>query len=187
MNVDAITQFIDEGGNVLITGSSQTGDVLRELASECGFEVDEEGAFVIDHLNHDASDLGQHTTVVVPAEKLIDSPIVVGDRKKIGPLLYKGTGLLVDHENPLVLTLLSAESSAYSYNPDQPISEYPHAVGRSTVLIAALQARNNARVVFSGSLDFFSDEFIGSGVQSADGKIKASVSGNGAVVDAIGK
>lgn len=39
LNVDTITQFIDEGGNVLVAGSSVTGDVLRELASECGFEV----------------------------------------------------------------------------------------------------------------------------------------------------
>lgn len=39
MNVETITQFIDEGGNVLVAGSSVTGDVLRELASECGFEV----------------------------------------------------------------------------------------------------------------------------------------------------
>lgn len=39
LNVETITQFIDEGGNVLIAGSSVTGDVLRELASECGFEV----------------------------------------------------------------------------------------------------------------------------------------------------
>jgi oligosaccharyltransferase complex subunit beta len=36
--------------------------------------------------------------------------------------------------------------------------QYPHAVGKSTLLVAALQARNNARVVFSGSMDFFSDE-----------------------------
>lgn len=39
LNVETITQFIDEGGNVLVAGSSATGDVLRELASECGFEV----------------------------------------------------------------------------------------------------------------------------------------------------
>lgn len=39
LNVETITQFIDEGGNVLVAGSSVTGDVLRELASECGFEV----------------------------------------------------------------------------------------------------------------------------------------------------
>lgn len=37
--MDTITQFVDDGGNVLVAGSSVTGDVLRELASECGFEV----------------------------------------------------------------------------------------------------------------------------------------------------
>jgi hypothetical protein len=46
-------------GNILVAGSSSSGDVLRELASECGFEVDEEGASVIDHLNYDVSDQGR--------------------------------------------------------------------------------------------------------------------------------
>lgn len=46
-------------------------------------------------------------------------------------------------------------------------SQYPHAVGRNTLLIAGLQARNNARVIFSGSLDFFSDAFFTSAVQKA--------------------
>ena len=45
--------------------------------------------------------------------------------------------------------------------------QYPHAVGKNTALIAALQARNNARVVFSGSLYFFSDEAFTSPVQKA--------------------
>lgn len=45
--------------------------------------------------------------------------------------------------------------------------QYPHAVGKNTLLIAGLQARNNARVVFSGSLDFFSDAFFNSAVQKA--------------------
>lgn len=45
--------------------------------------------------------------------------------------------------------------------------QYPHAVGKNTLLIAALQARNNARVVFSGSLYFFSDEAFTSPVQNA--------------------
>ena len=47
------------------------------------------------------------------------------------------------------------------------VFQFPHAVGKSTVLIAALQARNNARVVFSGSLDFFSDKFFTSAVHKA--------------------
>lgn len=164
LSVEAITEFIDNGGNVLAAGSSSAGDALRELASECGFEVDEENAAVIDHLNFDASDSGDHTLIVASPENLIDSEIIVG-KKTVGPLLYRGTGLLADKENPLVLQLLTADSSAYSYNPDTPIKEYPHAVGKGTLLIAALQARNNARVVFSGSLYFFSDEAFLSPVQ----------------------
>ena len=50
------------------------------------------------------------------------------------------------------------------------VFQFPHAVGKSTVLIAALQARNNARVVFSGSLDFFSDKFFTSAVHKAVSK-----------------
>ena len=47
--------------------------------------------------------------------------------------------------------------------------QYPHAVGKSTLLIAGLQARNNARVLFVGSLNFFSDDFFTAGVQKAQG------------------
>jgi oligosaccharyltransferase complex subunit beta len=38
--------------------------------------------------------------------------------------------------------------------------QYPSAVGRSTILIGVLQARNNARVVFTGSLALFSDAYL---------------------------
>ncbi|KAF5292597.1 hypothetical protein FQA39_LY13930 [Lamprigera yunnana] len=185
LNVDSITQFIDEGGNVLVAGSSITGDVLRELASECGFEVDEESAFVIDHLNYDVSDNGQHTKIVVSSEHLIDAPIIVGHRKEVAPLLYSGTGILADPDNPLVLPLLTADSTAYTYIPEQPIKEYPHAVGKNTVLIAGLQARNNARVVFSGSLKFFSDDYFTSSVQKGEEAEKYPVSGNKQVALAI--
>lgn len=170
LNIEAVADFIDGGGNVLIAGSSQSGEVLRELASECGFECDEEGASVIDHMNYDSSDAGYHTTIVADPSNLIDSPVIVGDRN-VAPLLYRGTGLIADSDNPLVLRLLTASSTAYSYNPNLPVKEYPHAVGKNTLLIAALQARNNARVLFSGSLYFFSDEAFTSPVQKAQGEI----------------
>ena len=78
ISVEAITKFIDDGGNiflkaqwitkaysfcilgnVLVAGNINSGDVMREIAAECGFEVDEEGAAVIDHLNYDTSDQGK--------------------------------------------------------------------------------------------------------------------------------
>ena len=77
--------------------------------------------------------------------------------------------MVADTDNPLVLPLLHAASSAYSYQTDVAIDDYPLAVGTNTLLIAALQARNNARVVFVGSIDFFSDEFFSSSVQKASG------------------
>nr|CAG4647021.1 EOG090X05EE [Megafenestra aurita] len=177
LSVEAITKFIDDGGNILMAGSTNSGDVLREITAECGFEVDEEGAAVIDHLNYDLLDQGKHTLIVADSTNLINAPMIVGS-KKTSPFLFRGTGLIADKENPLVLEVLTASSTAYSYKPDSPIEEYPHAVGKNTVLIAALQARNNARVVVSGSLDFFSDEFFSSPVQKALGGQKYPKSGN---------
>lgn len=186
LSVEKITEFIDDGGNVLLAGSSAAGDALRELATECGFEVDEEGASVIDHLNYDVSDSGDHTTIVASPENLIKSSVIVGAQPS-APLLYRGTGLLADRENPLVLQLLTADSTAYSYVPENVIKEYPHAVGRGTLLIAALQARNNARIVFSGSLFFFSDEAFTASVQNAQNGQNHVKSGNQQVSDSISK
>lgn len=187
ISVESITQFIDEGGNVLVAGSSSSGDAIRELASECGFEIDEENASVIDHLNYDENlDLGDHTTLVSSPENLIDSQIIVG-KKSQSPLLYRGTGLLADKENPLVLNLLTADSTSYSYVPDSPIQSYPHAVGKGALLIAALQARNNARVVFSGSIFFFSDDAFTSEVKKVNDAKQYKKSGNEEVALAISR
>ncbi|KAK3590814.1 hypothetical protein CHS0354_038700 [Potamilus streckersoni] len=169
IDVAAITNFIDNGGNVLVAGSSDIGDPLRELATECGIELDEEKTAVIDHLNYDVADSGKHTLIVADAEYLLDAPLIIGN-KNIPPLLYQGIGMIADPENPLVLSILHASSSAYSHNPSEKITDYPHAVGQNTLLVAGLQARNNARVMFVGSIEFFSDEFFSSSVQKVGGK-----------------
>lgn len=186
ISIETITQFVDEGGNVLVAASPKSGEALRELATEFGFEVDEDGAAVIDHLNYDISDSGDHTKIVTSQENLISSPLIFGN-KNVAPLLYQGTGLLADRENSLVLQVLTADSTAYSYIPENSIKEYPHAVGRGTLLIAALQGRNNARCVFSGSLFFFSDKAFTSGVSKYNGGKFYDKSGNQEVATAIGK
>ena len=146
LSAEAITEFIDEGGNILIAANSNVGEVLREVASEVGFEVDDDGTAVIDHLNYDLKDQGKHTLVVADPKNLIKSDKIVGSGN--APMLYRGVGLLVDHENPLVMEILTGSSTSYSHNPDSMIKDFPHAVGKQTVMIAGLQARNNARVVF---------------------------------------
>lgn len=66
--------------------------------------------------------LFQHTLIVVDPKNLVDAPIIVG-KGNVAPLLYEGSSLLVDPENPLVLEVLVAASTAYSYDPTKPITE----------------------------------------------------------------
>jgi len=183
LSVEAIVDFIDDGGNLLMAGSSNTGDVLRDIASECGFEADEEGASVIDHHNVDVKDTGYHTLVVADAQNLIKTPEIVGSSS--GPILYRGGGIITDPENPLLLNIMTGSSFSYSHNPQEPITDYPHATGRNTVLIAGLQARNNARVIFSGSLDMFSDAMFSSLVEKAGSGAHGVASGNADLAKAI--
>ncbi|XP_072047820.1 dolichyl-diphosphooligosaccharide--protein glycosyltransferase 48 kDa subunit-like [Amphiura filiformis] len=183
----SIIDFIDGGGNVLVAASSDIGEPIRELGTECGVEYDEEGTAVIDHLNYDAKDAGYHTLIVADAENLIEAPTIVGKNRN-NPILFKGVGLVADPENPLVLDILHGKSSAYCHNPEEEVSEYPHAVGKNTLMVAALQARNNARVVFSGSVDMFSDDFFQSSVQkAAQGSKKFEQSGNQALAIALSR
>lgn len=166
IDVAAITDFIDNGGNVLVAGSSAVGTPIRELGSDCGIEFDEEKTSVLDHHNFDVSDDGTHTTVLSEGKNLIKSKVMFPSTVE-APILFKGVGMTADSDNPLVLEILTASSTAYSYYPDEKITEYPLAVGKNTLLIGGQQARNNARVVFCGSLDFFSDQFFMSGAQNA--------------------
>merc|ERR1719309_159830 len=167
IDVGAITKFVDEGGNVLVAAGSNVGSPIRELGSDCGIEIDEEKTAVIDHHNFDTTDDGTHTTILTDAATSTVKSKVMFPSSVDGPVLFKGVGMTADADNPLVLEVLTASSTAYSYYPDAKISEYPHAVGKSTLLIAALQARNSARVVFSGSIDFFSDQYFQQSVQSS--------------------
>uniref|UniRef100_A0A8C9X086 Dolichyl-diphosphooligosaccharide--protein glycosyltransferase 48 kDa subunit n=1 Tax=Sander lucioperca TaxID=283035 RepID=A0A8C9X086_SANLU len=163
INVETITSFIDGGGNVLVAASSDIGDPLRELGSECGIEFDEEKTAVIDHHNFDVSDPGE-----------------------VNRILFRH--MVADPENPLVLDILTGSSTSYSFFPDRPVSQYPHAVGKNTLLIAGLQARNNARVVFSGSLEFFSDAFFNSAVQKATpGSQRYEQTGNMELAEALSR
>eukprot|EP00117_Sycon_ciliatum_P048129 scpid17315/ scgid34304/ Dolichyl-diphosphooligosaccharide--protein glycosyltransferase 48 kDa subunit len=164
VDISAITNFIDNGGNVLVAGSPSLDDPLRNLATECGLEFDEENTNVIDHVNFDSADTGRHTRVLVPSKNIVDSPLMAGKRSD-EPLLYQGIGMVLDPDNSLITSIVTGSSTTYSHDASESITEYPHAVGKSTVLVAALQGFNNARVVFTGSLDMFSDEFLSSPVQ----------------------
>ncbi|KAF8563801.1 hypothetical protein P879_11116 [Paragonimus westermani] len=165
LNVREIVDFLDYGGNVVAVANSEVGEAIRELGSECGIEFDEENTHVIDHHNYDVNDDGTHTNIVVSPENLINSSVITGDANR-HPFLYRGVGISSDPNNPLLINVLHASRTSYSYNLLKKMTDYPNVVGTNTQLIVALQARNNARALFIGSLDFLSDKFFATSVES---------------------
>lgn len=171
--------FVDAGGNLVLTASNKVGEPIREIAAEVGVEIDEAGTSVIDHMNYDVTDEGDHDLIV--ADDFINTKVIVGESP--APVLFKGVGMAADLDNPLVIDILKASQTAYSHSPDQDILEYPLAIGSSLLLVAGMQARNNARVVVFGSHDMLSDAFYIAKAQTVMGGVKEA--GNKAFASAV--
>lgn len=92
---------------------------------------------------------------------------VVGSQP-IAPVVFRGVGHSVEKDNILALPILTGASSTYS----STLTKEPNVemAGKRLGLISAVQGRNNARAVFAGSMDFFSDEFFGAAL-TATGKV----------------
>lgn len=75
-------------------------------------------------------------------------------------MLYHGVGQsLTDPENILAVPVLRGNPSSYSAQPNKPVADGPESSGEHTLLVTAVQGRNNARVVVSGSLDLFTNAY----------------------------
>lgn len=75
----------------------------------------------------------------------------------------------MDEKSVLAVKILSGGPAAYSASPNKPIGDYPESAGQQTLLVSAVQARNNARVVLSGSIDLFTNEFFNAAVEDDTG------------------
>jgi len=171
ITLDSVLNFIDDGHSVLIAGAPEVSDFVREIARECGVEFEDEGTFVVDHFNFEKSDFDGDHTLLVGGNLLPNATVITGTPS--APALFRGIGHTLERGNQLLLPILRASSNAYSASEKSDLSSTGK--GRDLILISALQARNNARVTIAGSLEFFSDKFFQSTVQtySAGGQAKA--------------
>jgi oligosaccharyltransferase complex subunit beta len=98
------------------------------------------------------------------ARNAIDSRTVLGAYAGTGsasPVLYHGVGQSVaDKDSILTLPVLRGNPSTYSSTPNKAVGDSPESAGAETLLVTAVQGRNNARVTVSGSLDMFSNAFF---------------------------
>lgn len=178
LNLKGVLEFVDSGRDLIIAADGNASDLIRDIATECGVDFDEDGeAMVIDHSSYAVSDGdGDHT--LIASDDFIVSDAILGSKKIEAPVLFKGIGHTLNAANSLVLKVLSASPSAYSAKPRTELSSAPSLTGSAISLVSVVQARNNARILVSGSLDLFSNRLFGSAVQKAGSSQKHAKSGN---------
>ncbi|KAG6529183.1 hypothetical protein ZIOFF_011379 [Zingiber officinale] len=192
LDLAGILDFVDAGHDLILAADSSASDLIREIATECGVDFDEAisfqdpAALVIDHTSYAVSETeGDHT--LIASDIFIESTTILGDEKIEAPVLFRGIGHSLNAANSLVLKVLSASPAAYSANPATKLSSPPSLTGSAISLVSIVQARNNARVLITGSLDMFSNRFLKSGVQKAGSSIKNEKSGNQQFLTEISK
>eukprot|EP00262_Sarcandra_glabra_P002092 TRINITY_DN12348_c0_g1_i1.p1 TRINITY_DN12348_c0_g1~~TRINITY_DN12348_c0_g1_i1.p1 ORF type:complete len:436 (-),score=61.57 TRINITY_DN12348_c0_g1_i1:475-1782(-) len=187
MDLAAVLDFVDSGHDLIFAADASASDLIRDIATECGLDFDEDpSAVVIDHTGYAVSETeGDHT--LIASDDFIRSDVILGDKKIEAPVLFRGIGHSLNAANSLVLKVLSASPSAYSANPKTKLSSPPSLTGPAISLVSIVQARNNARILISGSLDLFSNRFFRSSVQKAGSSTKHEKSGNEQFVTELSK
>ena len=158
---DELTEFMNKGGNIIVATGNDITNSLRDFAESCGVEFDVDESNVIDHFSFSADfDHDKSHTAIISESAVSNSAILKtyatlpATQRKV---LFKGLGHAVDEKNVLAVRVLRGNPTSYSANPKQSIDEYPENAGADTLLVSALQGRNNARLSFAGSLDMFSN------------------------------
>ncbi|KAK9678231.1 hypothetical protein RND81_11G197900 [Saponaria officinalis] len=187
LKLSDVLDFVDNGGDLILAANANASEFVRSVASECGVDFDEDSsAMVVDHTSYSVSEIeGDHT--LIASDNLIKSDVILGREKIEAPVLFRGIAHSVNPANSLVVKVLSASPAAYSSKPNSKLSKPPAITGTSISLVSVVQARNNARILISGSLDMFSDRFISSSVQKSGTSIKHKKSGNEQFVTELSK
>ncbi|KAJ3192657.1 hypothetical protein HK101_006177 [Irineochytrium annulatum] len=179
LSVASIIDFQKRGGSVLVTASLGISEFVRDIAIEYSVEFDEKGCAVKDPLHTFPGD----DELIVTTRDFVGNDVALpASVKKGSPVLFRGVGHRLTGKNKLITPLLTGSEASYS----APLSlkgqvDKMNLVGANNVFVSALQARNNARIVFAGSIDLFSDDFI------HEKKIDGKSTGNHGFVTEVAK
>ncbi|KAI3635749.1 hypothetical protein MIR68_006387 [Amoeboaphelidium protococcarum] len=173
-----VIAFVGQGGNVLLTASSTSGSAVRKLALEFGFELDPSGTLlagasdkVVDKSLDAEYGSGSGNMTVIKVDVDSELPFLTKSGGS-GQVLFHGIGhRLVEHNN-LVFPGLKVDSNSVDII-DSKTGTKKKTTGddKDNVLVGLSQARNNARVLFTGSMAMFSDKFMKADGQSGNAQV----------------
>lgn len=151
--------FVERSGNILLVLSPQLSELWRDFAREFAVDFDDRETRVVDHFQfHPVLDDGSHSALRLSLDAT-PTPIISNATRDGPPVVYRGIAHAAGSQ-PLSIPILRASPSAYSVDRNfVGTAEETFLSGTAVTLVSALQAKNNARITFVGSMDLFSDEF----------------------------
>ncbi|GAA5917078.1 hypothetical protein JCM8208_003255 [Rhodotorula glutinis] len=156
----ALARRLQGGTNLVLVASADAPELWRDFAREFEVDLGDRGQHVVDHLAFDAlGDDGSHTLLsLAPADS--PAPFVSAATRQGPNILYRGASHAVGR-HPLLTPLLRAGPTAFLADAASgTASSDARSAGSSLALVSAFQARNNARALFVGSAQLFSDELL---------------------------
>ncbi|OLL24339.1 Dolichyl-diphosphooligosaccharide--protein glycosyltransferase subunit wbp1 [Neolecta irregularis DAH-3] len=149
-----VLDHVKSGGNLLFAGSPSVPETLREISRELDIEFAQRDSLVVDHFSPDP----KHPTfnTFSSNQNILSEAVRSGNSVK-----YSGIGMSLG-ESSMLVPFLRASRTAYSYDTKEEFSgvEDSWMAGTQMVLATGFQARNNARVGVTGSLEMFSNEYV---------------------------
>jgi oligosaccharyltransferase complex subunit beta len=151
-----LVEFVNEGGNVLVAGSSVQSDLYYDFAIEFSVDFDDKHTAVTDHF------YGSNGTL---SSSHVQNPAIAlpfGASTFEHPILFRGVAVRLTGKNALTIPVLTANPTSFSFAKDETLraivnNDSPF-LGTKIVLVAAHQSMNNARVTFTGSLDLLTNK-----------------------------
>ena len=161
ISITNLLQFIDDGHDLMIFGNEESGAFIRKLVNEFGIDFDDYDSKVKDsiYIHKNKNDLNSEFADLKNDEIIITNNItdIQHLKKNIkNYILYEGIGMDIDPQNNFVFPILKAGENAYSINLK---NDNIYSNGNHIKLVSAYQARNNRRIVISGSTNLCSNKF----------------------------
>ena len=160
INIQNLLKFIDEGHDMLLFANKEVGSFLRKLSNEFGVDFDDYDSQIKDSLYiHNLKSslnpqlISMRNDEIVVTKNSINVPVIVKQPK--GYIVYEGIGMDIDPQSQYVFPILKADENSYSVNTK---TNEVYANGDKIKLVSGYQARNNRRVVISGSSNLCSDK-----------------------------
>lgn len=156
-------EFLNDGGNILLGGSPSTSESVRDFVRELDIDFPPRDTLFTDHFSYHRDSTKNHTLVVLDSEnfaKLWHVERILSPETRASKIVYRGTAHGLG-SGPFILPLLKGKKTSYVYDGKEDIDavEDPYVSGSQAFLVSGFQAKNNARVIVTSSLDMFSDEY----------------------------